>query len=59
MCVAMGTADPDAQMERLPRDWDTTNLWLFNVVPLADMHLSEQAAAYIFQQSNTDIEKGP
>lgn len=55
----MGTQDPDAQMRRLPRDWDMANLWLLHVVPLADMLLSGQAVAYIFQQPNTDIEKGP
>lgn len=55
----MGTPDPDAQMRRLPRDWDMANLWLLHVVPLADMLLSGQAVAYIFQQPNTDIEKGP
>lgn len=57
-CIAMGTPVPHAQMRRFPTEWDTANLWLFNVVPLADMLLSVQAVACIFQQPNTDIEKG-
>lgn len=56
---AIGTPDPDAEMQHISRDWDTASLWHFNVVPLADMLLSGQAVAYVFQQLNKDIEKGP
>lgn len=44
----VGTQDPEAQIQSLPRSWDRANLWLLNVVPAVDMLLSEQAVPYIF-----------
>lgn len=56
-CVTTGTPDPDGQLQCLPRDWDTANLWLFNVVPQACSYPDRLQRTY--SNSKTDIENIP